>query len=232
MSLEESTDALSLLHNEEEAVAVETAVRAAVMSIMKVLLDVSDRRAKSYQLKLAEVERENLQLRLKLKAAERLLQSGQRSASSGGSYELSADLTFSPESSQSLSTAVVEGEEEEEEEEAAAGFPQTVSEQEACLQASGCRLYKEEPTYGAYEDTFWIKNEMAEEEKSAVDFEYHVLAHVGRTGGGQPQQQTVPVERCGACNSFNHSVQEDAAVLTSLERSMERSLSISAHPTM
>ncbi|KAL7835968.1 hypothetical protein SRHO_G00283150 [Serrasalmus rhombeus] len=186
-----------------EAAEVEAAVRAAVISIMKVFVELSDRRARSYQLKLAEVERENLQLRLRLKAAER-----RRSASSGESYEISANLTFSPESSQSLSTGVDAeggggggGE---------AGFSHSVSEQEA----SDCRLYKEE---AAYEDTFWIKNEITDE-NPAVDFEYHVLAHVGRTVSGHPQQQTMSVERCGACNSFNHCVQEGDAALTSLER--------------
>ncbi|XP_036414282.1 uncharacterized protein LOC118798823 [Colossoma macropomum] len=208
MNVAPNTDLFSLFHDDDEAAEVETAVRAAVISIMKVFLELSDKRAKSYQLKLAEVERENLQLRLKLKAAERQLHSGQRSASSGESYEISANLTFSPESSQSFSTGV-DGEGEGE-----AGFSQRVSEQEACLEGSDCRLYKEEP---AYEDTFWIKNEITEE-NPAVDFEYHVLAHVGRTVSGQPQQQTMPVERCGACNSFNHCVQEGDAALTSLER--------------
>ncbi|KAL6462222.1 hypothetical protein MHYP_G00286440 [Metynnis hypsauchen] len=205
MSAAPNADLLALLRGDEaaqvEAAQVEAAVRAAVISIMQVFVELSDSRAKSYQLKLAEVERENLQLRLRLKAAER-----QRSASSGESYDISADLTFSPESSQSLSTGA-DGEGE-------AGFSQSVSEQEACLEASDCRLYKEE---AAYEDTFWIKNEITEE-NPAVDFEYHVLAHVGRAVGGQPQQQTMSVERCGACSSFNHCVQEGDAALTSLER--------------
>ncbi|XP_017564218.1 uncharacterized protein LOC108433882 [Pygocentrus nattereri] len=201
MNAAPDTDASSLFGGGGEAAEVEAAVRAAVISIMKVFVELSDRRARNYQLKLAEVERENLQLRLRLKAAER-----RRSASSGESYEISANLTFSPESSQSLSTGV-DGEGEGGGE---AGFSHSVSEQEA----SDCRLYKEE---AAYEDTFWIKNEITDE-NPAVDFEYHVLAHVGRTVSGQPQQQTMSVERCGACNSFNHCVQEGDAALTSLER--------------
>ncbi|KAL7840160.1 hypothetical protein AOLI_G00254830 [Acnodon oligacanthus] len=189
-----------------EAAEVEAAVRAAVASIMRVFVELSERRARSCQLKLAEVERENLQLRLRLRAAERQLHSGQRAASSGGSCEISAGLTSSPESGQSRSTAG-DGEGE-------AGSSRGVSEREACLGASDCGLWKEE---AAYEDTFWIKNETADE-NPAVDFEYRVLAHVGRTVGGQPQQQTGSVERCGACNSFNHCVQEGDAALTSLER--------------
>ncbi|XP_072548489.1 uncharacterized protein [Salminus brasiliensis] len=207
MSLQQSPDLPSLLQNADEALAIETAVRTAVMSIMKVLLDVSDNRAKGYQLKLAEMERENIQLKLKLKAAERQLQTSQLSTCSGDSYEISADLSFSPETTRSLSSVM--------DSEAAAGCPQGGSEKEASLEASDCKMFKEEP---AYEDTFWIKNEIAEED-SAVDFGYHLLAHMGsRTVGGQPQQQTMPTQRCGACNSLNHSVHEDDPASTSLEK--------------
>lgn len=204
-----SSDSCSPFQN-DEAAAIEAVVRAAVLSIMKALLDARDMRTKSYQEKLAEMEQENLQLKIKLKAAEGQLQIVQQQhhhqhfASAGESCEVSATLTFSPSSSQSLNT-LMGGEE--------------VSSQNVCeREALDCKLYKEEP---ADEEKFWIKNEVAEEEPSV-----YLQAHLGRTGSGQLQQVTMPVQTCGACNSHNHSVQEENAVLTILERSMQPNSSV------
>lgn len=204
----------------DEALAIETAVRTAVLSIMKVFLDLSDNRAQRYQLKLAEMERENLQLKLKLKAAELQLHAGQHSTCSGESYGISADLTFSPETSRSLSISISPVMHNEEEQTAG---PEAVAEEAVAssLEASDLKLFKEEPSY---EDTFWIKNEMTEEGcGEAVDFcGYHVLTD---DFSGDPhatlQQQIMPVQRCGACNSLNHTSHEDeddAPTASSLKR--------------
>ncbi|XP_066535268.1 uncharacterized protein [Hoplias malabaricus] len=207
MNLPQNPDMFSPFQSDDEAVLLEAAVRSAVMSIMKVFLEVNETRAKSYQLKLSQMEKENIQLRLKLKAAERQL----CLSSSRDSYEISADLTFSPESNQSSSTEM-----DEEEDTGAVGSSQNLSEREACLEVSESKPFKEEP---AYEDTFWIKNEM-HKDSEPVDFEYqyHVLAHVGRTVSGQHQQEAMSVQRFGPFSTFHPPLQEDNIVVTSEER--------------
>ncbi|KAG9283709.1 hypothetical protein AMEX_G2507 [Astyanax mexicanus] len=205
----------------DEALAIETAVRTAVLSIMKVFLDLSDNRAQRYQLKLAEMERENFQLKLKLKAAELQLHAGQHSTCSVESYQISADLTFTPETSLSLSSVTDNKEEEQTRAEEASEAVASSQSEEPRLEASDLKLFKEEPNY---EDTFWIKNEMAEEGcVEAVAFcGYPVLTddfsgdpHVQQ----QQQQQIIPVQRCGACSSLNHTIREDdAPTASSLQR--------------
>ncbi|KAK1806418.1 hypothetical protein P4O66_004931 [Electrophorus voltai] len=205
MNLSQSKDIVSLLQNEDDAAVIETAVRTAVLSILKVFFDMNNKRTRSYQVKLADMEKENTALRLELKAAEQELQTLRQFTSSSDSYKISADVIFSPEFDNNFTTDV-------DREEAATS--QNVSGNDTLLQTSDNRSLKEEPSY---DDTLYIKNEL-QEESSPADCDYHVIPYLGWTTSGQTQQPAVPIQRCGACHSSNHSVQEDDASVPSLEK--------------
>ncbi|MCJ8745432.1 hypothetical protein PDJAM_G00130130 [Pangasius djambal] len=135
--------------NADEASAIETAVRAAVMSILKVFCDVSEKRSHCYEAKLAEAQRENAALKVRLKAAERELQTLRHISPSD--YNISAEVSFS-----------TDGQERGQE----PASSQSVSENNAVL-----GLKEEEPFYHT---KLFIKGEMTEE-CSAVNFEYPVI---------------------------------------------------------
>ncbi|KAB5532871.1 hypothetical protein PHYPO_G00125110 [Pangasianodon hypophthalmus] len=135
--------------NADEASAIETAVRTAVMSILKVFCDVSEKRSHGYEAKLAEAQRENAALRFRLKAAECELQTLRHISPSD--YKISAEVSFS-----------TDGHERGQE----PASSQSVSENNAVL-----GLKEEEPFYHT---KLFIKGEMTEE-CSAVNFEYPVI---------------------------------------------------------
>ncbi|XP_053467149.1 uncharacterized protein LOC128599513 isoform X3 [Ictalurus furcatus] len=134
------------LLNADEASAIETAVRTAVMSILKVFCDLSEKKSHCYEAKLAEAERENAALRFQLKATEQELQTLRQISSN---YKISAEVTFS--------TDVEERVQEP------ASFQSVSSESDRVLV-----LKEEEEPF--YESQLFIKSEMTEE-YSAVNFE-------------------------------------------------------------
>ncbi|XP_017308264.1 uncharacterized protein LOC108256184 isoform X3 [Ictalurus punctatus] len=127
------------LLNADEASAIETAVRTAVMSILKIFCDVNEKKSHCYEAKLAEAERENAALKFQLKAAEQELQTLRQISSSSSNYTISAEVTLSHD----FSTDVTEERGEE-----AASF-----------QSDGSVVIKEEPSY----NTLCLKSEMADE---------------------------------------------------------------------
>ncbi|XP_053467971.1 uncharacterized protein LOC128599930 isoform X2 [Ictalurus furcatus] len=127
------------LLNADEASAIETAVRTAVMSILKVFCDVNEKKSHCYEAKLAEAERENAALKFQLKAAEQELQTLRQISSSSANYTISAEVTLSHD----FSTDVTEERGEE-----AASF-----------QSDGSVVIKEEPSH----NTLCLKSEMADE---------------------------------------------------------------------
>ncbi|KAG7317997.1 hypothetical protein KOW79_019032 [Hemibagrus wyckioides] len=131
--------------NADEASAVETAVRTAVMSILKVFCEVNEKRSHCYEAKLAEAERENTALKIQLKAAEQELQTLRQISTN---YKISAEVTF---------TADVEE-----------TGPEPASFQNVSESDSVPVLKEEEEPF--YQSSLFIKSEMTEE-YSAVDFE-------------------------------------------------------------
>ncbi|XP_060756389.1 uncharacterized protein LOC132867475 isoform X1 [Neoarius graeffei] len=136
----------------DEASAVEAAVRAAVRSILKVFCELNEKRSHCYEVKLAEAERENAELKFQLKTAEQELQTLRQISSN---YKISAEVTFS--------TDVSEGRGGEEEEEEGASF-----------QSDGSLVIKEEPSF---ESTLCLKSEMADE-TFAAECDYPLLDNV------------------------------------------------------
>ncbi|XP_026780712.3 uncharacterized protein LOC113533074 isoform X2 [Pangasianodon hypophthalmus] len=139
--------------NADEASAIETAVRTAVMSILKVFCDVSEKRSHCYEAKLAEAQRENAALRFRLKAAERELQTLRHISPSD--YKISAEVSLS---THDFSTDVSEERGEE----------------AACFQSDASLVIKEEPSY---ESTLCLKTETAEE-TFAAECDYPVKDNV------------------------------------------------------
>ncbi|XP_076868694.1 uncharacterized protein LOC143519287 isoform X2 [Brachyhypopomus gauderio] len=205
MNLSQGKDIFSLLQNEDDAAVVETAVRTAVLSILKVFFDTNNKRTRSYQVKLAEVEKENTALRLELKAAEQELQTLRQFTSSSDGYKISTDVIFSPEFDNNFTT-VVDREEAE--------TSQNVSGNDVFHETSDSMSLKEEPSY---DDTLYIKNELPDE-STPEDCDYHVIPYLGWTTSGQSQQPAMPIQRCAAWSSNNLSLQEDDASVTSLEK--------------
>ncbi|XP_046733547.1 uncharacterized protein LOC124403814 [Silurus meridionalis] len=90
MDFPRSRDACVL--NTDEASLIETAVRAAVMSVLKVFCEVSEKRSHRYEVKLAAAERENAALRSRLESAEQELQTLHQISSN---YNISTEVTLS-----------------------------------------------------------------------------------------------------------------------------------------
>ncbi|KAK2815276.1 hypothetical protein Q7C36_023542 [Tachysurus vachellii] len=88
--------------NTSEASVIESAVRTAVMSILKVFCELNDKRSQCYEEKLTEAQRQNTALKIQLKAAEQELHTLRQISTD---YSISAEVTFSedPASLQSVS---------------------------------------------------------------------------------------------------------------------------------
>ncbi|XP_027013459.1 uncharacterized protein LOC113649726 isoform X2 [Tachysurus fulvidraco] len=88
--------------NTSEASVIESAVRTAVMSILKVFCELNDKRSRCYEEKLTEAQRQNTALKIQLKAAEQELHTLRQISTD---YSISAEVTFSeePASLQSVS---------------------------------------------------------------------------------------------------------------------------------
>ncbi|KAK3515398.1 hypothetical protein QTP70_018894 [Hemibagrus guttatus] len=123
--------------NADEASAVETALRTAVMSILKVFCEVNEKRSHCYEAKLAEAERENTALKIQLKAAEQELQTLRQISTN---YKISAEVTLSHD----LSSDV----------------PDERREEPAGFQSDASLMIKEEPSF---ESTLFLKSEVADE---------------------------------------------------------------------
>ncbi|KAI5611907.1 hypothetical protein C0J50_0575 [Silurus asotus] len=135
MDFPRSRDACVL--NTDEASLIETAVRAAVMSVLKVFYEVSEKRSHRYEVKLAAAERENAALRSRLESAEQELQTLHQISPN---YNISTEVTFS------------------------ADVPETESEPAFSLgvsESAGALVMKEEETF--HESKLFIKSERTDE---------------------------------------------------------------------
>ncbi|XP_060718039.1 uncharacterized protein LOC132840420 isoform X2 [Tachysurus vachellii] len=119
--------------NTSEASVIESAVRTAVMSILKVFCELNDKRSQCYEEKLTEAQRQNTALKIQLKAAEQELHTLRQISTD---YSISAEVTLS----QDLSS--------------------DVREEQAGFHSGADLLIKEEPSY---ENTSCFKSEVTDE---------------------------------------------------------------------
>lgn len=127
--------------NADEASVIETAVRTAVMSILKVFCEVNEKRSHCYEIKLAEAERENAELRVQLKGAEQELQTLRQISSN---YNISAEVSLSHDFSSNV--------------------PEEGPGEPACVQSDAILVVKEEPSC---QSTLCLKREMTDEQFAA-----------------------------------------------------------------
>ncbi|XP_060756390.1 uncharacterized protein LOC132867475 isoform X2 [Neoarius graeffei] len=175
----------------DEASAVEAAVRAAVRSILKVFCELNEKRSHCYEVKLAEAERENAELKFQLKTAEQELQTLRQISSN---YKISAEVTFS--------TDVSEGRGGEEEEEEGASF-----------QSDGSLVIKEEPSF---ESTLCLKSEMADE-TFAAECDYPLLDNV-QLCQQTPDAEMWSMQNLQTFTSARSNLNQTKEKLTDIER--------------
>ncbi|XP_060756978.1 uncharacterized protein LOC132868015 isoform X2 [Neoarius graeffei] len=176
----------------DEASAVEAAVRAAVRSILKVFCELNEKRSHCYEVKLAEAERENAELKFQLKTAEQELQTLRQVSSN---YKISAEVTFSTDAEEPGQEPV--------------SF-QSVSVPES----DGVLVLKEEEPF--YDSKLFIKSEMTEQ-CSVVNFNGHPVIE-----NNQICQQMAQIQTYNTYDHHNHSINQDPVLTGSERRRLTR----------
>ncbi|KAI5611908.1 hypothetical protein C0J50_0576 [Silurus asotus] len=192
MDFPRSRDACVL--NTDEASLIETAVRAAVMSVLKVFCEVSEKRSHRYEAKLAAAERENAALRSRLESAEQELQTLHQISSN---YNISTEVTLSHDFIPEHTRETVE--------------------EPTCFHSDTSLMIKQEEHVS--EDTLCLKSELTDETFAADQCDYTAIYNTQthkQTPGAQMWNMQQHLHTFRSPKSSLHQISEKYAALNVL----------------